>query len=136
MNWKSALSYSALGISFGVLGQITKRNAMLDQLCNLSVPYFSTIVGIVLLIVGLHCVLFDSPVRSLPLKPTILLFILLSVSINGAIVWDGIFRDRTWSDILFNLANTGELTLLYAAFLFLPRIAQPSTEGDGLKPAP
>jgi len=24
MNWKSALSYSALGISFGVLAQITK----------------------------------------------------------------------------------------------------------------
>ncbi len=126
MNWKSALSYSALGISFGVLAQITKQYAMLDQLCNLSVPYFCTIIGIALLLVGVHCVLFNSPVQSLPLKPTIILFVLLSLSVNGAIAWDGAFRGKAWSDILFNLANTGELTLLYAAFLFLPRFAQPN----------
>jgi hypothetical protein len=125
MNWKSALSYSALGISFGVVAVITKSYSMLDCLCNLSVPYFCTVVGIALLLVGLHCLLFNASVASLPLRPTVFLFVLLSVSVNGSIVWDGLFRDNTWSDILFNLANTGELTLLYAALLFLPRIAQP-----------
>ena len=125
MNWKSALSYSALGISFGVLAQITKQYAMLDEICSLSVPYFCTIVGIALLLVGIHCVLFNSSVRSLPLKRTITLFVLVSLLFNTDIIWDGAFRGKSWSDIMFNLANTGELTLLYAAFLFLPRIAQP-----------
>ena len=132
MNWKSALSYSALGISFGVLGQITKRYAMLDELCNLSVPYFCTVIGIALLLVGTHCALFDSSVRSLPLKPTIILFVILALSCNAAIIWDGAARDRTCSDILFNLANTGELTLLYAAFLFLPRLPNKSMDRTSL----
>jgi hypothetical protein len=120
MNWKSALSYLALGLSFGVLAQITKRYAMLDEVRN-----FCTIVGVALLLVGMHCVLFDSPVRFLPLTRNILLFALLSLSLNGAIVWNGAFWGQTWSEIVFKLANTGELTLLYAAFLLLPRIAQP-----------
>ena len=126
MNLKSGFSYSALGISFGVLAQITKRYAMLDELCNVTVPYFCTIVGIALLFVGMHCVLFNSPVRFLPLKPTIALFVLVSLLCNADIIWDGAFRAKTRADILFNLANTGELTLLYAAFLFLPRFAKPN----------
>ena len=124
MNWKSAISYSALGISFGVLAYITKSYAMLDEICNLSVPYLCTVIGISLLLVGMHCVLFDSSVRSLPLKPTIILFVLISICCSVAVVWDGAFRGKTWSDIIFNVANTGELTLIYAALLFLPRLAQ------------
>lgn len=125
MNWKSAISYSALGISFGVVAQITKSYAMLDEICNLSVPYLCILIGICLLLVGMHCLLFDSSVRLLPLKPTIILFILISVLCNGSVAWDGAFRDKTSSEIFFNLANTFDFTIIYAFLLFLPRLGKP-----------
>ncbi len=125
MNWKSAVSYSVLGISFGVLAYIIKSWAMFDEICNLSVPYLCSVIGICLLLVGTHCLLFDSEVRLLPLKPTISLFILISLLCSGSVVWDGAYRDKTWSDISFNLANIFDFTVIYALFLFLPRIAKP-----------
>ncbi len=127
MNWRSAVSYSVLGISFGVLAYITKSWAMFDDICNLSIPYLCSLIGICLLLVGVHCLLFDSDVKSLPLKLTIILFILISLLCSGAVIWDGAYRDKNYSEISFNLANTFDFTLLYAFFLFLPRLAKPKS---------
>lgn len=85
MTWKSAVSYSVLGISFGVLAYITKSWAMFDEICNLSIPYLCSLIGICLLLVGMHCLLFDSEVRLLPLKPSIILFVLISLLCNVAV---------------------------------------------------
>mgnify|MGYP000891472296 FL=1 len=132
MNWKPAVAHAAIALSFGALAVATKQYAMMDELCNLSVPYLCTLFGIALLLVGAHCALFGCSVRALPFRPNMVLFVLVALALNCTVVWDGAFRERTWADILFNMANTSELTLFYAAFLFVPRFgALPAASEPG-----
>ena len=115
------LSFAALGASLVLAGILVKSRPLLDPLANISFPYLAGMLGLAVLVVGIHCLLFASPVRELPLLPNILLFVLIAGASNVNIVWDGVVLGFSREDIWLSLSNSLEFSLYYAAFLFLPR---------------
>ena len=131
MSKATSLGFAALGISLVAAGILIKRHSLFDPIANISFPYHAGILGFAVLVVGLHCVLFDSLPRDLPLRPNVVLFVLIAVAANANIVWDGIVSDFSDDDIWWNLCDSLEFSFNYAAFLFLPRWPRKQLETSG-----
>ena len=121
MNRMQPLSFAVCGVSLVVVGILAKSFPLLDQLANISFPYLAGMLGLVVLVVGIHCLVFASSVRNLPLWPNLILFAIIAGAANINIVWDGIVIGYTKEDIWLNVGNSLEFSLYYATFLFLPR---------------
>lgn len=119
-----SIAITALGVSLVGVGIALKQYPLLDPIANISFPYLAGIVGLAILVVGVHCILFGSTIPELPLLPNFLLFIVLGGAANVDIVWDGIVIGAERKDIWLNLGNSLEFTVYYAAFLFLPRLGR------------
>lgn len=115
---------TALGVSLVGVGIALRQYPLLDQIANISFSYLAGIVGLAILVVGVHCILFGSTISELPLLPNFFLFIVIGGAANVNIVWDGIVIGAERSDIWLNLSNSLEFTVYYAAFLFLPRLGR------------
>lgn len=112
---------AALGVSLLAAGILTRRYPLFDPIANIGFPYLAGMLGIAALVVGLHCVLFASTPADLPVRPNVVLYILIAGAANVNIIWDGVVVGFSGNDIWLNLSNSGEFSLYYAAFLFLPR---------------
>lgn len=132
MNKIQTLSFAAFGVSLIVVGILVKSHPLLDSLANISFPYLAGMLGLAVLVVGIHCLLFASPIRELPLLPNVVLFAIIAGASNVNIVWDGVLGSYTKDDIWLNLSNSLEFTIYYAAFLFLPRYG-PSARTDATR---
>ena len=78
MNKIQSLSFAALGLSLIVVGILVKSYPLLDRLANIEFAYLAVMLGLAVLVVGIHCLLFASPVRELPLLPNLILFVLIA----------------------------------------------------------
>ena len=129
MNKFTSLSFAGLGVSLVAVGILLRKYPLLDPLANISFRYLAGILGVAVLVVGVHCMLFASLPRELPLLPNLALFVLVAGAANINIVWDGIVMGFPKSDIWLNLSNSLEFSLYYAAFLFLPKWIRRETPG-------
>lgn len=121
MNQSAPLSFAGLGVSLVAVGVLIKKYPLLGPLANISFAYLAGILGLAVLVVGVHCMLFASLPRELPLLPNLVLFVLVAGAANVNVVWDGIVIGFPKNDIWLNLSNSLEFSLYYAAFLFLPK---------------
>jgi hypothetical protein len=113
-----------LGVSLVSVGILIKKYPLLDPLANISFPHLAGVLGLAVLVVGVHCLLFASLPRDLPLLPNLTLFGIIAGAANINIVWYGLvggYSVNVLDDIGLNLSNSLEFSVYYAAFLFLPR---------------
>ena len=122
MNWKYSVPYAILGLALAILAVIIKSWAMLDEIANLSFPYLCSIIGLAVILLGVHCLVFDSPPSRLRLLPNLILFLIVAGSSIGDVIWDGIFQSFPTGDIVENVVGDSVgFIMIYAAVLFLPR---------------
>ena len=121
MNRSQSLSFAVLGVSLIGVGILVKSHPLLDTVANISFPYLAGMLGLAVLVVGIHCLIFASSIRELPLLLNLILFILIAGASNVDIVWDGVVFGYTKEDIWLSLSNSLAFSFYYAAFLFLPR---------------
>ena len=129
MNWRYSVPYAVLGLALAILAVIIKSYAMLDCIANLSFPYLCSLIALAVTLLGVHCLVFNSPPSRLKLLPNLILFVIVAGASVADVVWDGVFRSFPTEDIVENaLGNSLEFVVIYAAVLFLPRLNE--TTGD------
>ena len=121
MNKTTPLTFAALGLTLVFVGILLERVPLLDEIANISFPYLAGMLGLAVLVVGIHCILFGVGPSKLPLVPNLILFFIIAGAANVNIVWDGVALGKSEADIWLNLSNSLEFALYYAVFLFLPR---------------
>ena len=117
----NVLNLALVGIGLIASSAIVKNWAILGPLGNISVTYFMSVLGASALFVSVHCAIFRAPVAKLPLAPSATLYVLVAVALQVDVVWDGLTRKYSLSQVLLGLADSAELAIVYAAVLFLPR---------------
>ncbi len=121
MNQFQALSFAAVGVSLVAVGILLESYPLFDPLANIESAYLAGMLGLAVLVVGIHCLLFASTVRELPLLPSVVLFVIIAGASNVNIVWDKVVHGFSEEDMWLGLSNSLEFSIYYAAFLFLPR---------------
>ncbi len=122
MKWQYSVPYAILGLALAILAVIIKRYAMLDVIANLSFPYLCSLIGLAVVLLGVHCLVFDSPPARLKLLPNLILFLIFAVASIVDVIWDGILNSFPTGEIVENaVGNSVEFVVIYAAVLFLPR---------------
>jgi len=123
VNWKYSVPYAILGLALAILAVIIKTYAMLDEIANLSFPYLCSLIGIAVILLGVHCLVFDSSPSRLRLLPNLILFAIVAGASVVDVVWDGAFKGFAGGAITDNVSNSLEFVLIYAAVLLLPRLS-------------
>lgn len=121
MDKLQSLSFSVLGVSLIVVGILLSSYPLLDRLANIDFAYLVAMLGLAILVVGIHCQLFASPVGDLPLLPNVVIFVVIASAANVNIIWDAVVLGADKKDMWLGLSNSTEFSVYYAAFLFLPR---------------
>ncbi len=121
MNKSTPMLLALLGSALVGAAVLIKRYPLFDPLGNVDFPYLAAMLGLVALVVGVHCALFSCHPADLPLRPNLVMYVIIASAANINIVWDGIALDYPSEAIEMGLSNSLEFSVYYAAFLFLPR---------------